>query len=134
MWSRSSYPLLDLQTWHLGEILPVARHQCRTIGQGEGRDQEVAPADLLRFLILSQSVELRGWCKGSTRSRPPPSATATISDQPPRRPRPVPGRPGPVMRRWRVLVVSLLGYRVMLLPGAARDGRRGRGRRALRGR
>jgi hypothetical protein len=60
MYPRSICPVLDLQAWHLAEILPVARHQGRTVGQGEGRDQKVAPSDLLPFLVMSQSVELSG--------------------------------------------------------------------------
>ena len=60
MCSRSIGPVFDLQARHLAKVLPFASHQGRTVGQGEGRDQKVAPSDLLQLLVLSHSVELTG--------------------------------------------------------------------------
>src|SRR5437660_4394082 len=47
-------PVLDLQAGHLAEVLGVASYQRGPVGQGDGRDEHVGPADLLQTLDLPQ--------------------------------------------------------------------------------
>src|SRR5260370_4593603 len=53
-------PVLNLQARHPSKVFHVAADQRGPFGQGDGRDQQVAAADLPEVLMLPQSVEFGG--------------------------------------------------------------------------
>lgn len=60
---RSSHesvgPIFHLQSRYLPEVFHVAGYKGRSVSQGDARNQEIAAADFLQLLVLSEPVEFR---------------------------------------------------------------------------